>query len=96
MLLVDDCYSRVCVAGCCCVQVVLLDLEVLAELSSSSAGKKRPPTQQSAAVTQQSLAAMLQSSPGLNAYFVQFMVSLLQLFSTDRQLLEDRGSFIIR
>jgi len=31
-----------------------------------------------------------------NAYFNKFIVSLLGLFSTDKQLLEDRGSFIIR
>ncbi len=31
-----------------------------------------------------------------NPYFIKFVVSLLGLFSTDKQLLEDRGSFIIR
>ena len=31
-----------------------------------------------------------------NKYFTKFIVNLLRLFSTDRQLLEDRGAFIIR
>ena len=78
------------------LQVVLLDLEVLSELSSSPAGKRHPPKQASAASQLTSLQTMLQNNAGLNAYFVQFLVSLLQLFSTDRQLLDDRGSFIIR
>jgi len=32
----------------------------------------------------------------LNSYFTHSMISLLKLFSTDRQLLDDRGSVIIR
>lgn len=32
----------------------------------------------------------------LTIYFTKFMTNLVSLFSTDRQLLEDRGSFIIR
>lgn len=31
-----------------------------------------------------------------SAYFNKFIVSLLGLFATDKALLEDRGSFIIR
>ncbi|XP_014237916.1 protein VAC14 homolog [Trichogramma pretiosum] len=31
-----------------------------------------------------------------NKYFIKFMVNLLRLFDSDRKLLEDRGSFIIR
>lgn len=31
-----------------------------------------------------------------NTYFGKFIVSLLSLFSTDKQLLEDRGAFIVR
>jgi len=48
-------------------EVVILDLEVLAEISSSK-----------------------------TAHFKQFMLSLLKLFSADRNLLETKGSFIIR
>jgi len=48
-------------------EVVILDLEVLAEISSSK-----------------------------NTHFKQFMLSLLKLFSADRNLLETKGSFIIR
>ena len=32
----------------------------------------------------------------LTIYFTKFMTNLVSLFSTDRQLLEDRGSFIVR
>jgi len=31
-----------------------------------------------------------------NKYFTKFIVNLLRVFSTDRHLLEDRGTFIIR
>ena len=65
-------------------QVVVLDLEVLAEISSSKTGRpieaaSSPPTTSS-------------TSP----HFKQFMLSLLKLFSADRSLLEAKGSFIIR
>ena len=71
-----------------CFQVVLLDLEILAEISSSPAAG---PSASSASTIDVSIC-----NPALNGYFVRFMHSLLQLFGTDRQLLEDRGSFIIR
>ena len=71
------------------LQVVLLDLEILAEISSSPAAMSSAPS-----VTSSSDISLC--NPALNGYFVQFLISLLQLFSTDRQLLEDRGSFIIR
>ena len=32
----------------------------------------------------------------MNDYFTVFILSLMKLFSTDQQLLDDRGSFIIR
>ena len=74
---------------------MLLDLEVLAEVVSSSAG----PT-----VTSQSAQGASSSqhgeknkaASGMNAYFHKFMTKLLQLFASNRQLLDDRGSFIIR
>ena len=36
------------------------------------------------------------STSRLTIYFTRLIVSLLSLFSTDRQLLEKRGSFILR
>ena len=75
-------------------QVVLLDLEVLAEVSSSSAGGVHPPKTQ--ADVPQSVSDSMKESGALNTYFAHFMVNLLKLFATDRQLLEDRGPFIIR
>lgn len=75
-------------------EVVLLDLEVLAEISSSHAG---PSSGQSETVILASpVKKAVENSHGMNAYFTKFMVSLLKLFSTDRQLLEERGAFIIR
>merc|ERR1719392_334381 len=62
-------------------EVVILDLEVLAEISSSKTG--RPDSKNVTPAT---------TSP----HFKQFMLSLLKLFSADRNLLETKGSFIIR
>ncbi|OXA63462.1 Protein VAC14 [Folsomia candida] len=66
-------------------EVVLLSLEVLAEIvsfpcKSREGGDDLP------------VKIEIQNNP----YFIKFVVSLLGLFSTDRQLLEDRGAFIIR
>ena len=80
------------------LQVVLLDLEVFAEISSSPAGQKYPPK----SISDNDLTLpspvkhAVESSHHMNAYFTKFLVSLLRLFRTDRTLLEDRGSFIIR
>jgi len=79
---------------------VLVDLEVLAEISSSRVAHKFPLPQNvdetlrlSADVQQR----LCKSTRGrLSSYFTHFMISLMKLFSTDRQLLDDRGSFIIR
>ena len=51
--------------------------------TSSSTGKQ----QQAAAVRPQ---------PRLNEYFRKFVVELLKMFDSDRPLLENKGSFIIR
>ncbi|XP_077530253.1 protein VAC14 homolog [Haemaphysalis longicornis] len=74
-------------------EVVLLDLEVLAEISSSSgttaaALKTVAPKELSGDSTTLGGAS--------NGYFGKFMLSLLDLFQADPQLLEERGSFIIR
>ncbi|XP_071957548.1 protein VAC14 homolog [Antedon mediterranea] len=65
-------------------EVVLLDLEVLSEVVSSSNGP------------QSEVGFQPKPIPGTNIYFTKFMISLLDLFCKDSQLLEDRGFFIIR
>ena len=61
----------------------MLDLEVLAEISSSKTGR---PIE----------ASTLPTNTSTSPHFKQFMLSLLKLFSADRSLLEAKGSFIIR
>ncbi|PFX23014.1 Protein VAC14-like [Stylophora pistillata] len=78
-------------------EVVLLVLEALAEISASPAGPPRNSPSQSISEG---------SSPGseqnaaphrqLNKYFHKFMNNVMSLFRTDRKLLEERGSFILR
>ena len=70
---------------CSYFQVVVLDLEVLAEISSSKTGR---PIEASSSPTS--------SNSSTSPHFKQFMLSLLKLFSADRSLLEAKGSFIIR
>lgn len=80
--------------------MVLVDLEVLAEISSNRVAQKFPLSEKIDETTrlsddiQQRL--KLSVNGRLNSYFSHFMISLLKLFSTDRQLLDDRGSVIIR
>ena len=64
----------------------MLDLEVLAEISSSKTG--RP--------IEASPLPASSSNTSTSPHFKQFMLSLLKLFSADRSLLEAKGSFIIR
>ena len=69
-----------------------MDLEVLSDISASSAGAPR---------SRSPIDGDLGDTPTphqrlLNTYFTKFMINLLKLFSSDRQLLEERGSFIIR
>ena len=66
--------------------MVVLDLEVLAEICSSKTGLQ--------SVESTSSPDSTTSSP--SPHFKQFMLSLLKLFSADRNLLEAKGSFIIR
>ncbi|XP_072169595.1 protein VAC14 homolog [Diadema setosum] len=80
-------------------EVVLRDLENLAEIVSSSAGPMFVADQQSSnQLMPSSTTAVVspRSVTGTNKYFTVFMVELLQLFRTNPQLLEDRGSYIIR
>lgn len=77
-------------------EVVLLDLEVLSKISSSSAGVKSK--SESVASVSSCVTNDIKLTPpsNMNSYFTTFMVSLLNLFSSNSQLLEDKGSFIIR
>ena len=76
--------------------MVLLDLEVLAEISSNPVGQKFYPQVQSLVPLPDHVRQAVETSHTMNEYFTKFMFSLLKLFSTDQSLLEDRGSFIIR
>ncbi|XP_076449714.1 protein VAC14 homolog [Babylonia areolata] len=81
--------------------VVLLDLEVLSEISSNPAGlgaelEGMGEEGGMRLSLPSSVQHIVESRQGLNQYFTHFMVHLMTLFKEDRQLLEDRGSFIIR
>ena len=80
----------------CLLQVVLLDLEVLAEISSSVAGKLYPLRTGQQFMLSPVAQKAIKESHHMNDYFTVFILSLMNLFSTDQQLLDDRGSFIIR
>lgn len=78
-------------------QVVLLVLEALAEISASPAGPPRNSPSQS--MSEGSLPGSEQNAAPhrqLNKYFHKFMNNVMSLFRTDRKLLEERGSFILR
>nr|XP_037275727.1 protein VAC14 homolog [Rhipicephalus microplus] len=75
-------------------EVVLLDLEVLAEISSSSAPGGSGAIKR--AINSDGSVPAGDAAAAPNCYFGKFMLSLLDLFQSDLQLLEDRGSFIIR
>jgi len=111
-------------------EVVLLDLQVLAELASSpvanivaaqslnapttsaapspppnslpehadknsSTGDGPPPSRPTPPLLRSS-ARPPPNNSRVNPYFDKFMFNLLALFSADRQILEDRGAFVIR
>lgn len=86
-------------------EVILKDLEVLAEIASSPAGQtdqtgaKVDPKVPSSGKPSQPPAKAGDSSPStpsMNSYFYKFMINLLKRFSQERKLLENRGAFIIR
>lgn len=87
-------------------EVILKDLEVLAEIASSPAGQTdlvgscdstdfklelKVPDKSSTRAMDSS-----PSTPSMNSYFYKFMINLLKRFSLERKLLENRGAFIIR
>ncbi|KAM9502473.1 protein VAC14 homolog isoform 2-T2 [Salvelinus alpinus] len=91
-------------------EVILKDLEVLAEIASSPAGQ----TDSSGSCDNSDNKLALQvpdgakagpqtvvgdsspSTPSMNSYFYKFMINLLKRFCLERKLLENRGAFIIR
>lgn len=68
----------------------MLVLEVLSDLCSGTEGSKL--SMQSMQLPEEAIAALKGTSP----YFVQFLVSLLDIFRRDLAFLSDRGHFIIR
>uniref|UniRef100_A0A8C8JTF8 Protein VAC14 homolog n=1 Tax=Oncorhynchus tshawytscha TaxID=74940 RepID=A0A8C8JTF8_ONCTS len=90
-------------------EVILKDLEVLAEIASSPAGQ----TDSSGSCDNSDSKLELQvpdgakagpqtvvgdsspSTPSMNSYFYKFMINLLKRFCLERKLLENRGAFII-
>ncbi|XP_020613432.1 protein VAC14 homolog [Orbicella faveolata] len=79
-------------------EVVLLVLEALAEISASPAGPPRNSPSQSMSESSSPASSEQTSAPHrqLNKYFHKFMNNVMSLFRTDRKLLEERGSFILR
>uniref|UniRef100_A0A8C1W465 Protein VAC14 homolog n=1 Tax=Cyprinus carpio TaxID=7962 RepID=A0A8C1W465_CYPCA len=89
-------------------EVILKDLEVLAEIASSPAGQTDASgsCDNSDSKTElhipggvrdgQPVTDLSPSTPSMNSYFYKFMINLLKRFSLERKLLEMRGAFIIR
>ncbi|XP_029015740.1 protein VAC14 homolog [Betta splendens] len=93
-------------------EVILKDLEVLAEIASSPAGQtdpggscdnidnklvlKVPDCAKPGQQHSSKAADSSPSTPSMNSYFYKFMINLLKRFSLERKLLENRGAFIIR
>lgn len=93
-------------------EVILKDLEVLAEIASSPAGQtdqtgscdntdskielKVPDKSGQNLHTGTRAMDSSPSTPSMNSYFYKFMINLLKRFSLERKLLENRGAFIIR
>uniref|UniRef100_A0A8C2KC00 Protein VAC14 homolog n=1 Tax=Cyprinus carpio TaxID=7962 RepID=A0A8C2KC00_CYPCA len=89
-------------------EVILKDLEVLAEIASSPAGQTDMSglcdNSDSKTVLHipggvrdgQPVTDLSPSTPSMNSYFYKFMINLLKRFSLERKLLEMRGAFIIR
>ncbi|XP_063294124.1 protein VAC14 homolog [Pelobates fuscus] len=92
-------------------EVILKDLEVLAEIASSPAGQTDSSSDSPGLLSGPSELHVPASSrgsqgarghecspstPTMNSYFHRFMINLLKRFSSERKLLESRGAFIIR
>uniref|UniRef100_A0A673ND25 Protein VAC14 homolog n=1 Tax=Sinocyclocheilus rhinocerous TaxID=307959 RepID=A0A673ND25_9TELE len=86
-------------------EVILKDLEVLAEIASSPAGQTDTSGSCDSSdtsggcsfyLTGSKVTDLSPSTPSMNSYFYKFMINLLKRFSLERKLLEMRGAFIIR
>ncbi|KAG8179485.1 hypothetical protein JTE90_027197 [Oedothorax gibbosus] len=77
-------------------EVVLLDLEVLAEISKSPAGLQHHCSFENVATAHLIKDIKLKPPSDMNSYFTSFMVSLLHLFNTNNMLFETKCPFIIR
>ncbi|XP_028310710.1 protein VAC14 homolog [Gouania willdenowi] len=92
-------------------EVILKDLEVLAEIASSPAGQTEQispcdnvdgklelkiPASSNPGPGSKAVDSSSPSTPSMNSYFYKFMINLLKRFSLERKLLESRGAFIIR
>uniref|UniRef100_A0A8C2FY65 Protein VAC14 homolog n=1 Tax=Cyprinus carpio TaxID=7962 RepID=A0A8C2FY65_CYPCA len=84
-------------------EVILKDLEVLAEIASSPAGQTdasgscdNSDSKTELHIPGCKVTDLSPSTPSMNSYFYKFMINLLKRFSLERKLLEMRGAFIIR
>lgn len=84
-------------------EVILKDLEVLAEIASSPAGQTDTSgscdisdSKTELHIPGSKMTDLSPSTPSMNSYFYKFMINLLKRFSLERKLLEMRGAFIIR
>eukprot|EP00106_Octopus_bimaculoides_P002664 XP_014770106.1 PREDICTED: protein VAC14 homolog [Octopus bimaculoides] len=77
-------------------EVVLLDLEALAEISSNPAGKQAKPSNSTETSRNEDKSANTKVLTSLNHYFDKFMRELIQLFHREQNLLEEKGTFILR
>ncbi|KAK7082985.1 PtdIns(3,5)P(2) sythesis regulation factor [Halocaridina rubra] len=75
-------------------EVVLLVIQVLAQIASTTSQQTMSPPVISNPVC--SSAGEDDEKNNVDEYFTRFLQNLLHLFATERNLLEDRGSFIIR
>ena len=77
-------------------EVVLICLEVLAEVSSSRAGLTHSEGINYENNVPNSVSLFVRTNIRINMYFAQFLVNLMEEFRTQSRLLDDRGSYIIR
>ena len=74
--------------------MVILDLQVLVEISTSEAGTPRKATRE--ILSSERHTSSIFHSKNLNEYFYDFLLNLVGKFRVDRKLLEEKGGFIVR
>ena len=89
-------------------KVACMALQVVAILSSSQASKEMDSSATSpdtpvkggkgdrGKASKQDTHVVVKPQPMLNEYFHKFMVEILKMFDSDKALLENKGSFLIR